>query len=373
MTRVALVRYDTACRALAQAKSLGELIMAQKHSVGLAHGGDAQRTRFHKGTESPRPTLAEVGIDKKLSSRAQQGRSQSWAPSSVRAILFGDMYRGPLAWNKTKKRDALGQQRQHGRPQSEWIIVPAEQLRIVSDTEWQAAHDRLSAARAIYLRGTNRERFGRPALGSPSPYLLTNFGQCGVCGHPLRVCIRSHVTKRARFYGCSGYHDRGRAVCTNRADIPMADADDILIEALLDDVLDESMVTEAIDEAMRLLQPEAGPSREDAIRRELAQLETERRRLGRAIAIGGDLDDLVLAVRERDQRRQDLEEELRVSVTASDYLGQNTILCACQQLTAHMFTTATRSAIPDASWQNSTRPAAPYRSRKPPTRSASAT
>ena len=43
-------------------------------------------------------------------------------------------------------------------------------------------------------------------------------------------------------------------MCTNKADVPMADADDIVIEALLDDVLDESMIGESIDEALRLLQ-----------------------------------------------------------------------------------------------------------------------
>ena len=55
----------------ANERRLGEMIRAQKESVGLADGGDAQRTRFHKGTES-RPTLADAGIDKKLSSRAQK-------------------------------------------------------------------------------------------------------------------------------------------------------------------------------------------------------------------------------------------------------------------------------------------------------------
>jgi len=57
-------------------RRLGELIAAQKETIGLATGGDAQRTRFHKGTESP-PTLAgALGTDaataKKLSSRAQK-------------------------------------------------------------------------------------------------------------------------------------------------------------------------------------------------------------------------------------------------------------------------------------------------------------
>lgn len=106
-----LQRYDAACRALAEAKSideakdvrdkseairayakqaknrqlevdaaeirmraerrLGEIIKAQKETVGLATGGDAMRARFQPGTEV-RPTLADAGIDKKLSSRAQK-------------------------------------------------------------------------------------------------------------------------------------------------------------------------------------------------------------------------------------------------------------------------------------------------------------
>lgn len=106
-----LVRYDAACRALAEAKSvdeakdvrdkaeamrayarqaknkqletdaaeiriraerrLGQLIQAQKETVGLADGGDAMRARFQPGTEV-RSTLSDAGIDKKLSSRAQK-------------------------------------------------------------------------------------------------------------------------------------------------------------------------------------------------------------------------------------------------------------------------------------------------------------
>ena len=107
-----LVRYDAACKALAEATSidevkdirdksealrayahqaqnrdmeinaseiriraerrLGEMLAKQKETVGMANGGDAQRTRFQKGTELNRPTLAEVGVSKKLSSRAQK-------------------------------------------------------------------------------------------------------------------------------------------------------------------------------------------------------------------------------------------------------------------------------------------------------------
>jgi hypothetical protein len=48
-------------------RKLGELLNAGPKATG----GDAQRTRFHKRTESP-PTYAEQGIDKKLAMRAQR-------------------------------------------------------------------------------------------------------------------------------------------------------------------------------------------------------------------------------------------------------------------------------------------------------------
>jgi site-specific DNA recombinase len=85
------------------------------------------------------------------SPRPQQGRSQLWAPSSVREALFRRTYRGEIVWNKTKKRDVWGQQGQQDRPSDDWVMVPAPHLRIVDDDLWNRAHARLSAARATYL------------------------------------------------------------------------------------------------------------------------------------------------------------------------------------------------------------------------------
>jgi hypothetical protein len=47
------------------------MLREQKAAGGMADGGDAMRARFQHGTEV-NPTLAEVGIDKKLSMRSQQ-------------------------------------------------------------------------------------------------------------------------------------------------------------------------------------------------------------------------------------------------------------------------------------------------------------
>ena len=99
--------------------------------------------------------------------------------------------------------------------------------------------------------------------------------------------------------------------CANSADVPMTEAHDIVIEALLDDVLDKSIVDDAVNEALRLLQGDGLPIGA-AVERELAKVEQERTRLVNAIATGGQLDGLLeaLQARERDGRPFEAEREL---------------------------------------------------------------
>ena len=169
--------------------------------------------------------------------------------------------------------------------------ISAPHLRIVTDEAWEAAHARLDAARAVYLKGTSGQRFGRPPVGSASKYLLTNLAQCGCCGSSLKVRTRSHRHFRAKFYGCSGYHDRGRTVCANGVDIPMEDANGIVLEALLDDVLTPEVLDESVEHALQILM--GGEKQSEADRRRLEQqmrrVEGERERLVEAVLEGREL------------------------------------------------------------------------------------
>jgi hypothetical protein len=149
------------------------------------------------------------------SPRAQCGRSQTWSPSSVRAVLFRPLYRGEIVWARTTKRDKWGKKHQKTRQESEWIRRSAPALRIVTDDEWNAAHARIDTARRLYLAGTDGRAFGRPADGSPSKYLLTGLSLCGECGAGLIVKSRRHGKRRAYFYACGAYHNRGSSVCSN--------------------------------------------------------------------------------------------------------------------------------------------------------------
>src|SRR5262249_38940134 len=72
------------------------------------------------------------------------GRLGSWSAAGVRDAVFREAYRGRLVWNRRERRAKRGVR---VRPQSEWIEVNVPDLRIITDAQWQAAHDRLAASR----------------------------------------------------------------------------------------------------------------------------------------------------------------------------------------------------------------------------------
>src|SRR5262249_52667708 len=59
----------------------------------------------------------------------------------------------------------------------------------------------------------------------------------------------------------------------NNRDVPMLEADDIVIEALLDDVLDESMLLDAVDGTLRLVANDDPEVRIAPLERELQAIE----------------------------------------------------------------------------------------------------
>jgi site-specific DNA recombinase len=95
-----------------------------------------------------------------IAPRSQQGRPRAWAPSSVRAVLYRRLYIGEITWGTTKKRDSWGRKHSQGRPEAEWLRIPAPHLRIVSDEQWSASHSELRTRGDAYLRGTDGKLSG---------------------------------------------------------------------------------------------------------------------------------------------------------------------------------------------------------------------
>ena len=231
--------------------------------------------------------------------RPQQGRPAGWGPSSVYEVLHRRLYLGEIVYNQTRKRDRWGQRKQQPRPESEWLKIPAPELRIVSDEAWSAAHARLNGARATVVGVRQRDR--------ASKYLLSGLARCGCCGGSFAATSRAHgtgaVRRRVNFYSCLANHKRGDAICTNSQHLRMEVADSAVLGTIAEDVLRPEIVDAVVAGVFDALwEPEAT----DTSAADLLTLDREISRLTEAIAAGGEMPSLMVAIRARQQRRDEL-------------------------------------------------------------------
>jgi DNA invertase Pin-like site-specific DNA recombinase len=243
----------------------------------------------------------------------RSGRPRSWAPSSVREVLYRDLYRGVVIWNRIRKRDVWGLKRYLARPEDQWMRRDAPELRIVDDALWTAAHRRLEESRASYLWSTNGKLNGRaPAVKAiDSKYLLTGFAQCGVCGGSLMARSRDYGSRRKFTYLCGYHHQRGRTVCVNGLEAPMDGTDHAVLTSIERDLLRSEVVERAIGFAINELRgATAVERRREQILAEMRRLDAELARLTTAIASGGDLPALLAALKERQVERERYERVL---------------------------------------------------------------
>jgi site-specific DNA recombinase len=268
----------------------------------------------------------------------RHGRPRGWAPSTVRDVIYRDLYRGVLVWNRRQKLVRQGAKTLRQRAQRDWLTVPVPALQIVSDELWQAAHARLAASRATYFSATGGRAWGRPANGIESPYLLTGLASCGACGGSIFVHSHDHRRHRRFFYACMTYHLRGRAVCKNNLEVPMEFTDQAVLTAVERDVLRVEVLETSLAKAMDTLRPglEVLEERERALRDELARLEAEVGRLAAAIATGGELAALVAALQERERRRAQGRTELAALERTASRRDGGDMLRILDQLRGHL-------------------------------------
>jgi site-specific DNA recombinase len=259
-----------------------------------------------------RSIAKQLNEERALCPRSQRGRPRAWAPSSVRAVLYRDLYRGEVAWGKTRKRDNWGHVKPQDRPESEWLRVSSPNLRIVSDKLWSEAHRQLREKGKAYLRGTDGRLWGRPVSGIESKYLLPGIARCAVCNGGLLVRSRSHGRHRQHFYACSTFHQRGRCVCGNDVEDVMKTVDDAVLDALENQLLGEGMLDEILDVAVAQLEPAKANVRTDraASAQALERVETEIANLTAAIVAGGELSTLIAALKAREAERDRLQKQL---------------------------------------------------------------
>lgn len=182
-------------------------------------------------------------------------RGRGWAPSGIREMLHRPLYRGEIVWGKHQKIVRAGTKALRAKPKDDWLVLPAPDLRIVSEELHARVQARLDQVQAAYPRGAGKRLMGRPRFQDESHYLLTGFIRCGACGGPMGVDLRLSGpvgSKTVAHYVCLDAKRRGPSVCSNRISIKNAVLDPMILKAVTE-VLNRDVLSEAVDLALKEL------------------------------------------------------------------------------------------------------------------------
>lgn len=219
--------------------------------------------------------------------RPRIGRIRAWAPSGIHSMLRNERYRGRVVWNRSRsvRNSQTGKEQEKPRPREEWVVVETPELRIVSDSEWEKAHEQIRR---------KAERFGNTRLGDLSrvdrrhEYIFSGLLICAVCGY--RIVIVGGSGNSAS-YGCPV--NRFKGACPNKLRIRHDRLEHQLLEALKNQFLRPEMLEHTVLEFHSRIQHDLSEFMEERdrvradtpqLKTELRKLETEARNLGGAIA-----------------------------------------------------------------------------------------
>jgi site-specific DNA recombinase len=247
-----------------------------------------------------------------------------WAPSTVRAVLRREIYRGVVIWNKVRKRNDWGKVDWSRRDEKDWIRTEREDLRIISDELWARVASRRKDVEGRAIRFESGRLSGRPPKHA-TKNLLAGLAACGVCGGGMLVeqssgprgdafdvdslpgpgdPVRSAGTGRPyRYYGCARRRNYG--TCSNRLRIGVGEMN----EAILSAVEEHALTPEAIEQVIALTEHDDLQEQRERLDRETKDVQRRIARLLEAIEAGGAAASLVDRVREHEARLKALQVE----------------------------------------------------------------
>lgn len=239
------------------------------------------------------------------SPRAEGGGTGSWCPSTVRAIVRSERYRGTATWGEIGARYRGGTRVTIVRDDAIRYVVPA----IVDTDLWQRAQ-------GTSERGRAAEGLARRS-GIPAKYLLVGHAVCAACGGPIasaRTSTGKGATRRVlSAYTCG--HGRERGTCEARWYRPTDRVDAVVIDWLASEVLSPDVIRAACSRAreMHRAAQSAPDPRIEALRTEETDLSRTLARLTAALEHGADdVPELVARMRERRARLDTVRAELSV-------------------------------------------------------------
>jgi site-specific DNA recombinase len=202
------------------------------------------------------------------------------------------------------KHPSSGKRVSRPNPQTEWVIRPVPELRIVDQDLWERVKLRQGEVR----KGTRPDRGeGRPFWVKTRPkYLLSGLLRCGACGG-------SYTQINANLLGCATARNKG--TCSNRINIRREAIEATVLDGLKHRLMDPDLFKAFVEEFARELNRIRAVeiSHTEHVKAELGKVENRIKKIVEAIADGisaRSLKDELLVL----EARQD---ELRARLATS--------------------------------------------------------
>jgi hypothetical protein len=222
--------------------------------------------------------------------------------SSVRHILKNRRYAEQVIWNTKRKVRVPGTGRRiyRRRPESEWVVTDAPNLRIISNDLFAAMDRRFETTQKLW--GAPGAR-GLAVRQQKHVYLFSGLLQCAECGGSVTLVGGRAKTSRSE-YGCSLHAQRGNSVCKNDLRIQRQRMEERLLSGMQEKVLRE----EFIDYVLAGLQEELR-DRGDAFSSELKAMRDEKLKIEvelEVIASGSGSPAVMAAINQREARIREI-------------------------------------------------------------------
>ncbi|HEY2461394.1 MAG TPA: recombinase family protein [Candidatus Acidoferrum sp.] len=234
-------------------------------------------------------------------------RHPSWAPSALSVILHNERYCGVAIWNRTRKvlDPRTGRRVQRARPRSEWTVVEAAHLSIVSRDVWEQVQARLVSQNKLSTGTTS----GLLSRSYTSKYLFSGFLKCGLCGSNI-VLISGRGGVGWAKYGCPLHQTRG--ICDNAVVVRRDRLESELMAGFYQNVLREDIATLALEEFKRQLKARMDDARShlSGMRQRREKLKAEIANLASVIANGHNSAALLDELGNRERELEAISDDL---------------------------------------------------------------
>ncbi len=249
--------------------------------------------------------------DRKI--KAPKGCIRGWQNGPITRILRNEKYIGQWNFNKSAYSydPDTGKKIQKPRSRKDWIVNKREDLRLVSQDLWDAVQKRLGENKEEQrkITATKEQKIFGNHNRVDNRGLLTGIVVCSKCGGACALV----TGRRGGYYGCIDAHRHG--TCEQKFLLRKSRAETSIVSYLKENL---SSNAELLDFTTKEYNSRAReyvkrfPNRRKEIETELKRLAKEIENLVSFISsgIGGDLDSVAGALREKEARKCDLEYEL---------------------------------------------------------------